>query len=158
MCEESQRWKMHSVETIVDPLTCVFHAHGAIREDGDDVQVMMMMMRFHFPICASDGSSFDGPKRVYYGVEAPSSWKPPPALLYKLSINQPTNQPTNQPCLTNNPPQCLVFDRFRNRRVNLQKPSFFQTRKQTNKQTLRFATPTKNPSLWGKNDATSLFT
>jgi len=36
-------------------------------------------------------------KGVYYGVEAPSLWKPPPAQLYKLSINQPTNQPTNQP-------------------------------------------------------------
>ena len=30
-------------------------------------------------IWASDGSSFDGPKGVYYGVEAPSLWMPLPA-------------------------------------------------------------------------------
>ena len=42
---------------------------------------------------------------VYYEVEAPSLWKPPPALLYKLSINQPTNQPTDRP--TNHASQCV---------------------------------------------------
>jgi hypothetical protein len=51
-------------------------------------------------IRARDGSSFDGPKGLYYGVEAPSLWKPPPAKLNKLSSNQPTNQsPITNQCM-----------------------------------------------------------